>query len=68
MSSARRRSAIVTHLRFRSVAVARLLKAERPERRQRRRAGEPGVGFDDLLRSGAVEEVVVERSAFGAEG
>ncbi len=50
------------------VAVAALLIAERPERRQRRRSGEPGVVLDDLLWFGAVDEVVVERAAFGAEG
>ena len=54
-------------MRFGSVAVAGLLESEGPERRQRRRSGEIGVALHDLFRRGAVEEVVVERSAFGAE-
>ena len=57
-----------TYLRLGSVAVARLLESERPQRRQRRESGEIGVAFHDLLRSGAVEEVVVERATFRAEG
>ena len=56
------------HLRFGSVAVARLLESKRPQRRKRRRSGQIGVAFDDLFRSGAIEQVVVERAAFGAEG
>ena len=50
------------------VAVTRLLEAERPERRQRRRAGEPGVGFDDVFGIGAVDEVVVDGAVRCAEG
>src|SRR4029077_8338634 len=55
-------------LRLRSVTVARLLETQRPERGERRFPGEISVGFHDLLRRGAVNEVVVERAAFGAEG
>ena len=57
-----------SNLRFGRVAVARLLEAERPQRRQRRRSREIGVALDHLLGRGAVEKVVVERPAFGAEG
>src|SRR5580704_9884827 len=57
----------VASLRFGRVAIARLLKTERPERRERRKPGEVGVALHDFLRSRPVEEVVVERSAFGAE-
>ena len=54
-------------LGFRSVAVARLLEAQRPERRQWRRAGEIGVAFHHMLRSGAIDEVVVQRATLGAK-
>src|ERR1700684_4222399 len=54
-------------LRFRSVAVARLLEAKRPQRRKRRRSGEVGIAFDYLFRRRAIEKIVVERAAFGAE-
>ena len=47
-------------LRFWSIGVARLLEAERPERRQGRRAGEPSPGVDNLFWVGTVEEVVVD--------
>src|SRR5713226_133562 len=58
----------LARLRFRRVGVARLLKAESPQRRERRRPGEIGVAFYDLLGSGAIEDVVVKRSAFRTEG
>ena len=57
-----------SNLRFGRVAVTRLLETESPQRRQRRRSGEIGVGLDNLFGRGAVEKVIVERSAFGAEG
>src|SRR5579872_6786534 len=57
----------VSHLRLRRVRVTRLLEAERPKRRQRRLASEIRVAFHDLLRRWAINEVVVERSSFGAE-
>ena len=57
-----------TGARFGIVAVAALLVAEAPERRQRRAADERGVFRDDFLRIGAGEEIVVQLAAFGAEG
>ncbi len=53
---------------FRKIAVAGLLVAERPERRQRRSSGERGEGGEDALGFGAEEEIIVEFAAFGAEG
>src|ERR1035438_9938975 len=55
-------------LGFRSVAVARLLEAKRPQRRKWRHSGEISVAFHDLFRRGAIEKIIVERAAFGAEG
>src|SRR5579864_631943 len=60
-------SSDLASLRFRSVAVAGLLESERPQRRKRRRPGEISVGFNHFFRRGAVEHVVIERAAFGAE-
>ena len=60
MWSARRWRGDVLHLRLRVIRVARLLVAQRPERRQRRGAGQPGVVLDHLLGVGAVEDVVVQ--------
>src|SRR5206468_115461 len=54
-------------LRLGRVGVARLLETQRPKRRQRRFPGEISVTFYDLLRRGAINEVVVERTAFSAE-
>jgi len=45
-----------------------LLEAEGPEGWERGGAGEPGVGFDDVARGGAVEEVVVDGAVGCAEG
>ena len=42
--------------------------SERPKRRQRRKAGEPGVGFHHLLGFRSEEQIIVDRSAFGADG
>src|ERR1035438_2199298 len=58
----------LAYLRFRSVAVPRLLEAQRPQRRKRRHSGEICVAFHNLLRRWAIEHVVVERAALGAEG
>src|ERR1035437_2280506 len=55
-------------LGFRSVAVARLLEAKRTQRRKWRHSGEISVAFHDLFRRGAIEKIIVERAAFGAEG
>src|SRR5271167_2705474 len=55
------------HLRFRSVAVARLLEAKSPQRRQRGRSGEIGIALYHLFRRWAIEHVVVKRATFGAE-
>ena len=55
-------------LRLRVVAVAALLVAEGPPRRQRHPAGQLRVARDDLLRRGAVDEVVVQLAPRGAEG
>ena len=54
--------------RLREVAISRLLKAESPERRQRRSSREPCICFHDLLGRRAVEQVVVQRAGSGAEG
>ena len=53
--------------RFRRVAVAGLLKAESPEWRKRRRAGEIGISLHHFFGRGAVDEVVAKRTAFGSE-
>src|SRR5260370_26030992 len=49
------------------VAVATLLIAKRPERRQRCAADERGVFLDDLLRIRAGEKIIVELAALRAE-
>ena len=54
-------------LRFRSVTVARLLEAEGPQRRKRMGSGKVRVSFDHLLRVRTIDQVIVERAAFGAE-
>src|SRR5712672_1906212 len=53
---------------FGKVAVAALLIAEAPERRQRRAADEAGVLLDYFLGVGAGEKIVVELATFGAKG
>src|ERR1035441_2692373 len=58
----------LAYLRFRSVAVPRLLEAQRPQWRKRRHSGEIRVAFHNLLRRWAIEHVVIERAALGAEG
>ena len=52
----------------RHVAPAALLIAQRKQRRQRRASGQRGVCSDDLLRLGAVDEVVVQLAAGRAKG
>jgi len=50
-----------THeLRLGVVAIAGLLEAEAPERRERRGAGEPGVHFDDFFGVRAVQQIVID--------
>src|SRR6202041_4054105 len=56
------------HARGAHVAVARLLKAQGPKRWERRRSGQPRVGFYHLFGSGPVEDVVVDRTRGCAEG
>src|SRR6516165_2973789 len=53
---------------FRIVAVAALLVAQCEQRRQRHAPGECGVVAEHTLGIRAIEEVVVERTVFGAEG
>src|SRR6266478_6103518 len=50
------------------VAETRLLKAERPQRGKRGWTCEPGVGGQDVLGVGPVEDVVVERASLRTEG
>ena len=57
----------VAHLRLRIVAVARLVVAERPQRRQRRAADQLGEALHDVSRRGPVDEVVVQRAVHGSE-
>ena len=58
----------VPHPRFRVIAVARLLVAEGPHRRQGDAAGELRVALDDVFGRGPVDEVVVEGAVHRAEG
>src|SRR5258708_7604057 len=50
------------------VSKPRLLKAERPQRGKWGWACEPGVGGQDVLCVGPVEDVVVERASLRAKG
>jgi len=56
------------HARGVHVAVAGLLEAQGPKRRQGRRPSQPCVGFDDLFGSGTVEDVVIDWTRGCAEG
>ena len=51
--------------RVRVIAIAALLVAEGPERRQRHAASEFGVAAEDLLQRGTVEEIVIQNTALG---
>ena len=53
---------------FRSIAIARLLEAKRPEWRQWRCSSEVGICLENLFRRGAVDQVVVEWAALSAKG
>ena len=57
----------IQKLGLRGIGVARLLKAERPERRQGCGPGQPCPAADHLLRIRAVEEVVVDGAVQRAE-
>ena len=52
------------HSRLRVIAVAGLLVAQRPQRWQRRRPGQPGIGLHDLFRRRSIEKVLVQRTVF----
>src|SRR6266478_6373857 len=56
------------YLGFGGIAIARLLETKSPQRRKRRPSGEVSVPLNNLFRSGAIDQVVVERAAFGTEG
>src|SRR5689334_9463435 len=47
------------NLRFRSVAVTRLLETKTPKRRKRMSSGEVGVALHNLLRVGAIDQVII---------
>ncbi len=55
-------------LRFREIGIARLLKAERPQRRQRRRSGKPRPVFNHIFGVGTVHQVIVNGPVQGPEG
>src|ERR1700751_4302709 len=50
------------------ISKTRLLETERPQRRKRRRTGEPDIGRQDVLHVGPIEDVVVERASLRTEG
>ena len=56
------------HFRGAHIAVARLLEAQCPLRRERRLAAEVRVALDHALQRWAVDQVIVDRPVRGAEG
>src|SRR5258708_30620380 len=55
------------HTRFGFVTEAGLLKAQRPQRRKRRQTRQPSVRLHYLFRVRPIEEVIVDRAAFGSK-
>src|SRR5581483_5959579 len=52
---------------FCSITIARLLIPERPQRRQRRRPGEPRIGLQNALWLRTIYKVVIDWASLGSE-